>query len=149
MRSKIDSFDGQFAFLSNFFPAEVVFEGISYPTSEHAFQAAKTHDQNKRVGIAIVTSPGRAKRLGRKLPLRKDWNSVRIGIMEHILRIKFSDPELKSRLLNTDDAELIEGNDWGDTFWGVCKGVGENNLGKLLMKIRSDYIAELNRDTNE
>ena len=138
MSAKIDSFDGMYSFLSNFFPCEIKYEGITYPTSEHAFQAAKTHDPNERMKIANVDSPGRAKKLGRKLKLRRDWGSVRIGIMAAILRIKFENADLRKRLLNTDDAELIEGNNWHDTFWGVCDGVGENNLGKLLMKIREE-----------
>lgn len=136
MKPKIDSFSGNFAFLSNFHQAPLQYEGYTYPTVEHAFQAAKTLDPSERAAIRDAASPGKAKRLGRKASLRPDWNSVRISIMEQLLRIKFSDPWLKECLDITKGAELIEGNTWNDTFWGVCNGEGQNNLGKLLMAIR-------------
>ena len=134
----INSFAGRNSFLSNFFPCKIRFEGITYLTSEHAFQAAKTLDIDERKQIALAPTAGKAKRMGRKLKLRRDWESVRIEIMEAILRIKFSDPDLLARLLETGTEELIEGNNWGDRFWGKVDGEGENHLGKLLMKIRDE-----------
>ena len=138
----INSFSGGYSFLSNFYPCKIEYDGVTYPTSEHAFQASKTHDIDERRAIARVSGAGRAKKMGRKLKLRNDWENVRIGIMGQILRIKFSDPDLRRRLLETDSEELIEGNTWGDQFWGVCDDVGENNLGKLLMKIRGEIRGE-------
>jgi len=138
MATTIDNFSGPYGFLSNFFPAPITFDGIRYPTSEHAFQAAKTLDQEERKRIAEEPSPGRAKRLGQKVTLRPGWDGMRVAVMEKLLRAKFSYPELRDQLLDTGDAELIEGNVWKDKFWGVCGGVGENQLGKLLMKIRDE-----------
>lgn len=140
---KIDSFGGKYDFLSNFYPAVVPWEGVAYPTSEHAYQAAKTLCPFERRNIALLATPGIAKRAGKKLNMRDDWKDVRLSIMGEILRIKFSDPELLTRLCETHPAELIEGNHWGDQFWGVCEGKGQNNLGKILMEIRNESTGHL------
>jgi predicted NAD-dependent protein-ADP-ribosyltransferase YbiA (DUF1768 family) len=76
--------------------------------------------------------------MGRSVKLRPDWESIKLDVMETAVRIKFTDPELAAKLIATGDEELIEGNWWNDTFWGVCNGVGENHLGKILMKVRAD-----------
>lgn len=136
---KIDKFAGSYEFLSNFFPANTEFEGVVYPTSEHAFQAAKTLDPNERERVRLASTPSSAKALGKKVTLRKDWNFLRTAYMKQVLESKFQDPELRRRLLETGDAELIEGNTWGDTFWGVSRGSGQNRLGKILMELRSQY----------
>jgi ribA/ribD-fused uncharacterized protein len=136
---KITEFDGEYRFLSNFHPAPMEYERISYPTVEHAYQAAKTTDYHERQRIAALPSPGRAKRAGAKLTLRPDWDALRLNVMETLLRQKFTlHADLRALLLATGDAILEEGNTWGDVFWGVCNGVGENHLGKLLMKIRDE-----------
>ena len=135
----IDSFDGEFAFLSNFYeqPNLITDEmNIAYPTVEHYFQAAKTLDKNERKRISILDTPGKAKRAGRRVTLRSDWEEVKTDVMRRALMKKFSDPLMREKLLETGDAELVEGNWWGDTCWGVCNGIGENRLGKLLMGIR-------------
>jgi ribA/ribD-fused uncharacterized protein len=151
MSDAIKEFSGEFGFLSNFFPAKVMFENIMYPTSEHAYQAAKTLDVEERKRIAAIIIPGQAKREGNSLlSIRKDWEQIKVSIMESILRIKFlSNTCLLNKLIATGDKELIEGNWWGDCFWGVCKGVGENNLGKLLMKIRTDLQKMRGRKSEE
>jgi len=77
-----------------------------------------------------------AKKRGRKVTMREDWDQVKIPIMEDLLSQKFSDPVLAKKLVETGDSQLVEGNWWGDVFWGVCRGEGQNNLGKILMKIR-------------
>lgn len=138
----IVSFSGDNAFLSNFYPVMVEYEGIRYPTSEHAFQAAKTLSQAERRKIAGLPTPGQAKRAGQRVTLRPDWDEIRVDVMEDILRIKFRDPDLRRKLLATKNKMLIEGNNWGDTFWGVCNGRGENNLGRLLTKVRRDIKRE-------
>lgn len=142
MTEKIDCFDGEFAFLSNFYPAEVEFEGLRYPTSEHAFQAAKTLDQKiRREFITECETPGKAKRKGNKLCLRPDWENIKLDIMTTIVRNKFyTNPELAEKLQATGDAILIEGTTWHDTFWGIDlkTGEGENHLGQILMKIRDE-----------
>ena len=134
----ISSFSGPNLFLSNFYPCEVAFEGIVYKSSEHAYVAAKTTDDNIRAYIAAQTSPGAVKKVGRSIPLRENWNDDRVHYMRIILESKFSDYELRDKLNATKGYELIEGNTWGDTFWGQCNGKGQNNLGKLLMSIRDD-----------
>lgn len=135
----INSFTGSYSWLSNFEPCNIIFENDRYETSEHAYQAAKTLDKNYRGIIANCVSPHLAKKMGKRIELRSDWEEVKIPIMETILREKFaSGTPLAQKLLDTGDEELVEGNWWGDKFWGVCDGVGENNLGKLLMKIRNE-----------
>lgn len=145
--SVITSFSGDYSFLSNFWPwvngryvSEWTMEwkGITYRTSEHAFQAAKTLSRAERRLIARMETPGKAKRAGQRVTLRPNWDDIRVDVMEEILRIKFRDPELRKMLLATNNKFLIEGNNWNDTFWGICNGRGENNLGRLLMKIRRE-----------
>lgn len=144
----ISSFDGMFHFLSNFSPSDVKLDGRTYPTVEHGFQAAKTKDDAERGKIRNAATPGEAKRLGRKATLRKDWESVKVKVMEDLLIQKFEDPHRKQWLLETGTQVLIEGNDWHDNFWGDCtcdrcKNItGKNNLGMLLMKIRERLSRE-------
>lgn len=134
----IKGFDGtEFAFLSNFFPSTVWYEGLEFPTVEHAFQAAKTLDVFRRVEIQKAATPGKAKRLGRKVEMRSDWEEIKDLVMLNLLTQKFSIPHLKSALLATETAFLEETNTWGDQYWGVCEGKGLNHLGKLLMVVRS------------
>lgn len=113
-------FQAEFRFLSNFYPASVEFEGAVYPSSEHAYVAAKTSNSDVRRFIATFQSSGKAKRFGRSLPLPADWDSKKLGIMETILRSKFSDrnPILVMKLLATEDAHLEEGNTWGRYLLG-------------------------------
>lgn len=134
----INSFRGSYEFLSNFYPATVEYEGLFYPTVEHAFQAAKTVSVYQRAGILGRSTPALAKRMGRQVTLRPNWEDIKIRIMESLVRQKFRDKELKEKLLATGNEELIEGNWWGDTFWGVCRGEGHNHLGKILMKTREE-----------
>lgn len=134
----INNFHGEYNWLSNFFIVDVRLDGKLYPSVEHAYQAAKTIDPEERRGIRESNLPSRAKSLGKKVTLRNDWEGVKLQVMEDLLRQKFRDPWLRTRLLETGEAELIEGNDWGDTYWGVCKGQGKNHLGRLLMKIREE-----------
>ena len=139
MNERIESFSGAHAFLSNFHPSPIIYSGTAFATAEHAFQASKTGNSTQREQIRNAKTPGEAKRLGKKVTLRPDWDSIRIKIMGEILRKKFAPgADLARQLSTTDDAELIEGNTWNDRFWGVCKGEGKNNLGKILMQIRAE-----------
>ena len=133
----IDNFDGEYRFLSNFFcPSPVTLDGVVYPSVEHAYQAAKTLNPFERQMFIPITC-GQAKRLGRKVTLRPDWEEVKIDVMRSLLKQKFAEgTELRQMLDLTKPEELVEGNTWKDRFWGVCEGVGENWLGKLLMEIR-------------
>lgn len=124
--------------LSNFYPCTIVYKGCEYPSSEHAYQAAKTRLIDEQNAIAKARTPGQAKRLGRNVTKRADWDEVKRDVMKDILRIKFSLPGLRDALLATDDAYLEETNTWGDTYWGVCHEVGANNLGQVLMEIREE-----------
>lgn len=135
---KIEAFRGAHWFLSNFYPVSVTLDGVKYRSVEHAYQAAKTLDPRERSTILLARHANAAKLLGKRLTLRKDWPKVKLGIMEALLREKFADEYLADKLERTAPALLIEGNWWGDTYWGVCGGVGENHLGKLLMLIRDE-----------
>ena len=142
MAEAIKSFKGDYAFLSNFYPCTVEYEGMEYPSAEHAFQAAKTLDLEKRKSFSAYPSPAAAKRGGRRVKLRPDWEEVKIGIMKEIVRDKFtrnaSDMDMKKALLLTGEAYLEEGNNHNDRFWGAVKGVGRNELGKILMEVRDE-----------
>lgn len=134
----IKKFFGEHRFLSNFWDAPVMLDGAVYPTVEHAYQAAKTTDAADRANIASLPKPGQAKRAGRKLTIRSNWDNAKVGIMFDLVRQKFEIPHLEEKLLATGEENIVEGNTWGDTFWGTCNGIGENNLGKILMRIRDD-----------
>ncbi len=144
--NEIRQFRGQYAFLSNYFTAPIVVQGIRYPTNEHAFAAFKTRDVAERARIAALPSPGAAKRAGRTLALRADWEEIKTQVMLALVRVKFSlHSQLAQQLLATGEATLVEGNTWNDRIWGVelRSGVGENRLGRILMAVRS----ELRRNT--
>ena len=140
----INRFYGDYNFLSNFWLTPIIFDGNTYPSIEHAFQAAKTTDKEARMAIRGLNSPGKAKRAGRKVALRPEWESIKNNFMFVFIRQKFQNPELKQKLIDTKDEELVEGNNWGDVEWGMVKKdgqwVGENRLGKMLMQIRSEII---------
>lgn len=141
--STITSFTGPHFFLSNFYPISVYYEGILYPSSEHAYMAAKTLDKDLKKLMANIPTAGQVKKYGMQVDLRPDWGQVKVNEMRNILNIKFSpfrsDVPIWSWLQDTAPNQLIEGNTWGDTFWGQCPvGVGKNMLGKLLMEIRDD-----------
>lgn len=139
--NSINEFKGKYRFLSNFYPCIINYEGIIYPSVEHAFQALKTEDINKRKLISEFKYANEAKKFGRHIELRSDWEDIKLDIMEELIRLKFYFNEnLKQMLIATNDAILIEGNWWNDTFWGMCNNKGENHLGEILMKIRKDLI---------
>ena len=137
-------FQGEYRFLSNFWGCEHPVEGefgLRFNTVEHAYQAAKCEYQEDAEKFQSLSSPGEAKRLGRQVKIRPDWEEIKLQVMEELVRDKFSfNPELKEKLLATGDQELQEGNRWGDTFWGVDlrTGRGENHLGRILMKVRGE-----------
>lgn len=144
---KVTRFAGSYAFLSNFFPVQVRWVGETYPSVEHAYQAAKTKSPKWKRKIREAKTPGLAKRYGQKAPLRKDWDEVRLRVMEELVRRKFTENvELRRALLKTGNMRLVEGNTWGDRFWGKVvvgtKLVGKNHLGKILMKIRDELRDE-------
>jgi ribA/ribD-fused uncharacterized protein len=142
MANGVNSFRGEYSFLSNFYESPVTYNGITYQNNEAAFQAQKCPE--RALEFASL-NPAEAKRLGRRVSLRKDWEQIKISVMTDIVRTKFSNPELKSRLLATEDIPLEEGNDWGDRIWGTVNGTGRNLLGQILMQVREEYRAEARR----
>ena len=134
----IDSFRNEYSFLSNYSCSPFYIDTVLFPTMEHYFQASKASNQEDYLRIAYAPTPGDAKRLGRRIQLRPNWEEVKDNVMLIGLRKKFADPELRDLLLATGDEELVEGNYWGDTYWGVCNGIGQNKLGKLLMQVREE-----------
>lgn len=152
MTGPITPFRGEYRYLLNFYPATIEYEGAEYYSVEHAYQAMKTADLKKRIplqrasGTALSTSSGKAKSWGRAVALRPDWEDIKMKVMEDLLRLKFEIPMLRALLRSTRGRELIN---WGDRFWGVCDGVGENHLGKLLMKIREELHAQWEKTEHE
>lgn len=139
----INKFSDKWQVLSNFYSSPIVYEGLTYPTVEHAYQAYKTLDRETHDFVRGLATPGQAKRVGKMVDLREDWDEVKDDIMEDLCRIKFTTNDFcKQKLIETGDAELVEGNTWGDVYWGVCNGKGENHLGKILMKIRQEINEE-------
>jgi len=140
---RIDDFRGDYHFLSNFAPARVTLDGVQFPTVEHAYQAAKTMEQQERQQILGASTPGLARKMGRKLSQRPDWPEIKVRVMQDLVAQKFNGhSDLVKLLLATGDAELVEGNSWHDNFWGDCccprcaELTGQNWLGRILMDVR-------------
>lgn len=147
----INEFKGEHRFLSNFWGSPIRYQDIIFPTVEHFFQAMKTLDINDRRRIAAAPTPGIAKKMGSirgykgfKIELRADWEAIKLDVMEYALRVKFCRGSvLRQKLIATCSCKLIEGNYWNDKFWGAClkTGEGSNWLGRLLMKLRQEFIS--------
>jgi ribA/ribD-fused uncharacterized protein len=136
MQNKINGFFGKWRFLSNFWECPITFEGLEYPSVENAYQAAKTLDIESRKQFQNIT-PKESKSIGKKMEIRDDWEMVKLEIMLHLSLEKFTrHTHLGTQLIETDDSYIEESNFWHDTFWGTHNGIGENNLGKILMKVR-------------
>ena len=132
-----------YTFLSNFYPCTVKYLGVKFPSAEHAHQAAKCKNEYDFGAIRDAESPKEAKRMGRIVSERggavDNWEETKTYIMYEIARAKFfGNPQLAEKLLATEDQDLVEGNWWGDTYWGVCKGQGTNLLGTILMIVRRE-----------
>lgn len=138
----IEEFQDKYRWLSNFWPCELRYEGIEYPSAEHAFQAAKTTNPLARQSVANCSTAYKAKRAGKHLILRPNWDEIKLATMEEVVMAKFlCNDHLRDRLLATGEQQLIEGNLWKDTYWGVCNGFGENHLGIILMTVRDFFSA--------
>ncbi len=135
-------FRGKYSFMSNFYPAKVFFDGVTYLNSESAYQAQKCKSEEDRFGFAKLSSD-EAKSLGRKVDCREDWDEVKLSLMKDIVYNKFTqNPHLAKALVDTREMPLFEGNNWGDLYWGVDlkTGDGENHLGKILMNLRNSFV---------
>lgn len=149
----INSFRGEYRFLSNFIHSPITIEihadlteipksvEITYPTVEHAYQASKSGKLADWYRFREFDSPGQAKRAGKLVKLRNNWHEIKLDMMSGLINAKFDqNPELAKLLIATGDEELIEGNTWGDVYWGQDSGRGENNLGKILMEVRRNLL---------
>jgi hypothetical protein len=141
----ITSFSGVYRFLSNFWYSPVIDGNIIWPTVEHGYQWAKADFSDvppQKVEETLLKylalTPGQAKEWGQNVKLVENWDEIKISVMRRLIKAKFKNPELRAKLLATGDQELIEGNWWGDVFWGICKGKGQNHLGKILMAERNE-----------
>jgi len=148
MNSRIIKFEKRFAFLSNFYYQDIEFDGHVYLSAEHLFQAIKSEDIDVRAEIRGLATPRQAKKMGRAITLRKDWEEIKDVVMYIVVDEKFKQNErLHTMLANkTAGYDLVEGNWWHDNYWGdcscdKCKDVlGQNKLGKILMKVRTKYL---------
>lgn len=141
-KMKVSSFRDEYFFLSNFYELPVTYEGLTYQNNEAAFQAQKCADPKEREAF-INMNPSEAKRAGRRVQLRKDWEQIKVSVMAGIVRAKFEqNSDLADKLLATGDAYLEEGNDWGDRIWGTVNGQGANCLGIILMDTREQIKKE-------
>jgi ribA/ribD-fused uncharacterized protein len=137
-------FQGDFRWLSNFATVSIAFNGLLFPSVEHAYVASKFKERATHLQIQKLATAGKAKRFGRvnKDNVRKDFDTIKLVHMESFIDEKFDNEPYKSLLLATGNTHIEEGNRWGDTYWGVCNGVGENNLGKLIMEKRAQLIKQ-------
>lgn len=136
----INEFQGKYRFLSNFYEVDLNWQGKIWPSAEHIYQAMKTKDKEQQEVIRSLSSPTKAKQAGSKLILRPLWEQFKVAFMYTIVREKFKQHvNLRQLLLTTGDEELVEGNNWGDTYWGreLSTGIGNNYLGQILMEVRS------------
>jgi ribA/ribD-fused uncharacterized protein len=142
----IDSFTGKYEFLSNFYPSPILLGSVTIPDVEHGYQMFKTDVPGEMLIVLSASTPGGAKRAGRKVTMRPTWEEEKDGIMGLMVALKFRQhPELEKLLIETGDAELVEGNNWHDNYWGIClcekcmltSTGGQNKLGKILMRVRN------------
>lgn len=137
----IYGFVGEYRWLSNFHACDVIINDKVFPSSEHAYVYSKLTDEDREIfynDIILMTS-AEIKKWGRMIDIRPDWDQIKLRIMEDVIFSKFIlNSDLKQKLLDTGDLYLEETNCWKDTFWGVYKGTGKNNLGKILMKVRNE-----------
>lgn len=140
MTEAITSFSGKYHFLSNFWMEPFTINKTTYPSVEHGYQAQKASTPEEFQYVMDSSTPGIAKKRGKKVKLAENWENDKLEVMYWLVRKKFQHPELARLLIETGDAELVEGNWWGDRYWGVCDGFGENQLGKILMSVRSRLV---------
>ena len=149
---KILEFKGDHKFLSNFHPCSVSYENVVFESVEHAYQYAKCYKSSDKTKILSAKTAKESKFFGRSVKLRKDWDKVKDGIMTDLVKQKFSKEPLKSLLLATESAKIIEGNFWHDNYWGNClcdhcKNIrGRNMLGNILMGVRDELNKEIQTD---
>lgn len=139
-KNPILGFKDEYNFLSNFYICDITFKNKTFESLEHAYQSQKATNDNDFELIRNSFTPSMAKRFSKSIKIRDDWNKIKDGLMLDLVRIKFSNPYLQSKLLETKDSYLEETNYWGDIYWGVFNGKGKNKLGKILMKVREEFL---------
>jgi ribA/ribD-fused uncharacterized protein len=137
-KNPILGFRDQYAFLSSFYLCDINYKGVLFESVEHAYQAQKATNEADFNLIKNSFKPSLAKHFAKTIKLREDWTKVKDGVMLDLVRIKFSIPDMRDKLLETADSYLEETNYWNDTYWGVYNGKGKNKLGKILMKVREE-----------
>ena len=140
----ISQFKNEYRWLSNFAPVTIIIDGIEFDSVEHAYMAHKSNDENWKKFCKETKNPGEVKKQSYKIKLVDDWEQIKVSAMKKCLEQKFSQSPYKELLLSTGDEYIQEGNNWGDTFWGVSlkTGKGKNVLGKLIMQIRNNLTNE-------
>lgn len=136
---KVMEFHNEYYFLSNMYPCPI---HVTIDNKEYHFTCAEALYQGMKNTDYLDkfenTDGYTAKRMGKRVQMREDWDEVKLAIMQDVVRLKFTqNPDLMKRLRATS-GELIEGNTWGDTYWGICHKIGENHLGKILMALRDE-----------
>ena len=149
----ITSFEGKYSFLSNFYACQTKYHNVKYPTSEHAYQAAKTSNPIQREAIKNTDTPDDAKRMGRRVEIKSNWDEIKDEVMYEIVSNKFKNKRMQAKLLATENEQLVEGNYWHDNHFGSCyckkclQLPKENVLGKILMRVRDELRAEEQTNT--
>lgn len=146
IQNEITTFRGEYQFLSNFYPCNINYDGLMFTSVEAAFQSAKCAEREDRLQFQHL-DPVKAKKLGRRVRLRSDWEQVKLPILKDLVSQKFTNnPELAAGLLATGGALLAEGNTWHDNYYGDCTCdrcrdiPGGNHLGMILMELRGALL---------
>ncbi len=136
----IQEFQNEYRWLSNFWLVSIAYKGRVYPSVEHAYMSQKNLSEVWQEFCVSEPDPRKVKKMSMEICLRPDWEEVKMDIMKELTFIKYQNQELREKLLATEDEYIQEGNDWGDTFWGVDinTGEGKNMLGKIIMEVRDD-----------
>lgn len=135
----IKEFQNEYRWLSNFAPVKIILDGITYPSVEHAYMSAKSDDKDwKEYCSNPINTAGDVKRRSRSIKLKDNWNDIKLDVMRECLNKKFIQEPYRTKLIETGNTYLQEGNRWNDKFWGVClrTNQGDNRLGKMIMEIR-------------
>jgi ribA/ribD-fused uncharacterized protein len=142
-------FEDNFFWLSNFYEVPVKLGNLTFGSTEAAFQGAKykaalvgQKEQFEFLQDMIKATPSQSKKLGKRLLIDVDkWESIKVRCMREVVKAKFDQHDyLRLKLIETGAALLVEGNTWGDKFWGRCDGKGMNVLGSILMELRGYYF---------
>ena len=145
-KQRIADFSGEMFFLSNFYQSRISIEGREFSSVEQYYQWRKCSDENDRKAIMSANTPGEMKRIGKRIKLVPKWDEIKLEVMYEGVKAKFTqNTQLAHKLLLIRDDKLAEGNNWGDTFWGVdyYTRMGNNHLGKILRRVKGEILQEM------